>query len=617
MTACRVRKAILLFAIAALCGLCLPARAQRFTDATLSGPFAWLTGIVLRTAVGPLTGGDWVDLTAADWDRDGSLDLFVGSGYGDLLFFRRRPDGTFDPPSGLGSAQPDPFAFEPARSQACPAACDWDGDGDIDLLLATEQKVFFYETRPSDAGPVFAPGVELLAEGAKRLLPAPDCSISAVRLLPGALPDLFISCPDGRLLVAKRKGKDVFEAPTEALPAGNLPRARADVADFDGDGVPDLVVGTGNGRAFLRQGTVVEGRLAFGDATPIGSADGRVPSPDGAPLQDLSPRCVDWDGDGDADLLLGCRSGHILFLERAAPDQLVARGYLQETNAPIDAGRCAVADLGDWDGDGKPDLVVGGEGGFIRIYPDQGRAAEGLFGSPQVLGARNAPWHVEGGYSWPAIMPRTGGRFATLAVGGNGAVSLLTANNTGVTGVEKLSAGGRVIKLAPVATVSTCDYDQDGGADLFIGARERPGEPLGGVQPIIYLENGAGPGRPPAFSKAAQVELYTGGPAADSPLQEAGDLRPYAVSVADWIPGGNAEFIVVGAQGVDLFTTPSRRAIYPTLFLAPGEGSRLLPPVYSCRAVSLLGQPGLLVGTEAYGILCWYPRSAWERFSGK
>jgi len=595
-----------------------PLIAQRFTDATLSGPFAWLTGIVLRTAVGPLTGGDWVDLAPADWDGDGNLDLFIGSGYGDLLFFRRNGDGTFDSPSGLGSAQPDPFAFEPARSQACPAACGWDGDGDLDLLLATEQKVFFYETRVSEAGSTFAPGVELLAEGGKRLLPVPDCSITAVRLVPGGLPDLFISCPDGRLLRAERKGKDLLGEPVELLPAGELPRARTDVSDFDGDRVPDAVIGTADGRAFLRRGELANGRLRFGDLTPIGSAEGVVPGPEGVELHDLSPRVVDWDGDGDADLLLGCRSGHVVLLERTGPDQLVAAGYLQERNAPIDAGRCATADVGDWDGDGREDLVVGGEDGLLRVYPDEGRGRQGVFGPGEPLHQTDRPWRAEGGHSWPAIVPHTGGRLPMLAVGGgSGTVLLLGRTGAGFTRGERVSAGGRVIALSGLATVTACDYDVDDDADLFLGARERPAAPLGSPQPIIYLENGAGPGQPPVFSKAAQVELYTGGPAADSPLEEAGDLRPYAVSVAEWAPGGNPQFVVAGAQGVDLFSTPSRRNVYPTLFLAPGEGSRLLPPVYSCRAVPLSGRLGLLVGTEAYGILCWYPRGAWEALNGR
>ena len=152
-----------------------PAGAQRFADITQAGPFAWLHGIVFKMAVGPLTGGDWADVAPVDWDGDGRVDMFTGSGYGDLLFFRQGDGGVFEAPTGLGSSETDPFAFSPIPSSACPEACDWDGDGDSDLLLAAGDKVFLYETRATDSGASFAPGVEVLAEGATKLLPGPDC----------------------------------------------------------------------------------------------------------------------------------------------------------------------------------------------------------------------------------------------------------------------------------------------------------------------------------------------------------------------------------------------------------------------------------------------------------
>jgi hypothetical protein len=166
--------------------------------------------------------------------------------------------------------------------------------------------------------------------------------------------------------------------------------------------------------------------------------------------------------------------------------------------------------------------------------------------------------------------------------------------------------------LEGLTTVSACDYDLDGDTDLFLGARTLPGQPPGPSQPVIYLENQSRRNALPQFTKAAQIELYTSSPQGDTPLQEAGALRPSAVSVCDWLPGGNLEFVVAGAQGVDLFVTPMARNVYPTLFLAPGEDSRLLPPVHFARATLFFGHTGILVGTEAYGLLCWYPRAAWE-----
>jgi len=592
--------------------LAQPSHAQRFTEITKTGPFAWLRGIVFRQAVGPLTGGDWVQLSPVDWDGDGRMDLMVGSGYGDLLFFRQRPDGIFEEPSGLGSAETQPFAFSPVRAPACPAACDWDADGDLDLLLAAGTKVYLYETRTIDGHASFAPGVELLAEGAQPLLPTEDCGISAVSPRPGDRPDLYISCPDGRVLLSRRKGDALLAPPQEIVPAGDLPHPRADIADLDGDGVLDLVVGTGDGRAVARLGKAGADPPTFEAPAPLSGEDGRIIGPDGAPLQDLAPRCVDWDRDGDADLLLGTRSGRVVLLERTDAAQLAVRPYLQQADAPIDAGRCAAADLGDWDGDGREDLLVGGEDGLLRVYLGEGRAKQGVFGAEMLVRSPEGLYRCPGGYAQPALALHTDSAVDMLAIGGgSGEVVLAPRTRAGLLGAQRLTAGGRPLAATGLTTVSTCDYDLDGDTDFFIGAREIPGEPLTPAQPIIYLENQGRRDGPPVFTKAAQIELYTSGPTGDSALQEASLLRPNALSVTDWTPGGNPEFVVTGAQGVDLFTTPLARNVYPTLFLAPGEGSHLLPPVYSARAALFFGHAGVLVGTEAYGILCWYPRAAW------
>jgi hypothetical protein len=322
---------------------------------------------------------------------------------------------------------------------------------------------------------------------------------------------------------------------------------------------------------------------------------------------------VDWDRDGDTDVLLGTRGGRVVLLERTAPDQLAVRPYLQQANAPIDAGRCAAADFVEWTGDGQDDLLVGGEDGLLRLYPDEGRARDGVFGTERLVQLAGALYQHPGGYVQPASLPHTGERFSPLVLaGGDGTILVAPRTEAGLLRPQRLTAGGHPPTLQGLTTVSVADYDLDGDADLFLGARECPGDAPAPPQPIIYLENQGKRNGPPVFTKAAQIELYTSGPLDDAVLQEAGLMRPYAVSVADWLPGGNPEFVVSGAQGVDLFTTPLPRNVYPTLFLAPGEGSHLLPPVYFARATLFLGHTGVLVGSEAYGVLCWYPRVAWE-----
>ncbi|ODS74668.1 MAG: hypothetical protein ABS46_19580 [Cytophagaceae bacterium SCN 52-12] len=77
--------------------------------------------------------------------------------------------------------------------------------------------------------------------------------------------------------------------------------------DWDGDGDPDIVINGRNAEwyenlggkkrkvRFARRGDVAEVRLAG---------------------HDTSPTPVDWDREGEKDLLLGAEDGHLYYLKR-------------------------------------------------------------------------------------------------------------------------------------------------------------------------------------------------------------------------------------------------------------------------------------------------------------
>ena len=140
----------------------------------------------------------------------------------------------------------------------------------------------------------------------------------------------------------------------------------AHAADWDGDGHLDLLVGDIRGSVYLLRNAGVAGKPLFleKERLRVGDADLRVEG-------DAGPFTVDWDGDGDLDLLCGSDNGSVVLFENTggatAPRLAAAKVLIPEglrvygKDAPVEPVRgsrskvCAT----DWNGDGLLDLLVG------------------------------------------------------------------------------------------------------------------------------------------------------------------------------------------------------------------------------------------------------------------
>jgi hypothetical protein len=69
---------------------------------------------------------------AIDWDGDGQLDLVVGNFAGTFYWFKGEGKGKFLPKPELIKARTDTLRIDGHHSD--PFVVDWDGDGDLDLL---------------------------------------------------------------------------------------------------------------------------------------------------------------------------------------------------------------------------------------------------------------------------------------------------------------------------------------------------------------------------------------------------------------------------------------------------------------------------------------------------
>jgi len=171
--------------------------------------------------------------------------------------------------------------------------------------------------------------------------------------------------------------------------------------DYDGDGKLDLVGGQFGGYVFLARGT---GKGDFSAPIKLTDAKGAVVSlgqvwsdkdsqwqkGEGAIKEiGLYHLAVDWDGDGDLDLLTGGYSGSLGIRINEGTRK---EPKLAATPTPVNAGEKPLKvqagnspAFADCDGDGLKDLLVASSRGTIRFYKNLGTAKAPKFAAGVVI----------------------------------------------------------------------------------------------------------------------------------------------------------------------------------------------------------------------------------------
>ena len=290
---------------------------------------------------------------AIDWNKDGHLDLIVGDEDGRVAFLENTGKFTADhTPQFL----PPVFFQQEADDLKCgalatPVGIDWDGDGDIDIISGNTAGYLMYFENLS------GPGVENPKWATPKYLEADGKIIR------------FMAGPNGSI-----------QGPCEA----KWGYTTLSVADWDGDGLPDLIVNSIWGKVvwFKNIGTRKAPKLAAAQPIEV-ELNGAQPvlaygwlRPEGRALLTqwrTTPVAVDWNRDGLMDLVMLDHEGCLAFFERArsraGDGKLVLlppkRVFCNERGEPLQLAKGIAGKSGrrklcvvDWDGDGKLDLLV-------------------------------------------------------------------------------------------------------------------------------------------------------------------------------------------------------------------------------------------------------------------
>ncbi len=151
-----------------------------------------------------------------------------------------------------------------------------------------------------------------------------------------------------------RARKDIAE---ESADPNDMNRwaSAATFTDWNGDKLPDMLVGSVMGGIYVNLNKGTKTAFKFGKREPVLLTDGKPMAVSGKSF----PVSVDWDGDGVQDILSGGEDGRITFFKGSAGRKFAPGVPLEAGGKPIQLGYRTKFCITDWNGDGVRDLVVG------------------------------------------------------------------------------------------------------------------------------------------------------------------------------------------------------------------------------------------------------------------
>jgi large repetitive protein len=282
--------------------------------------------------------GNFASPTFADIDDNGTLDAFIGTKEGNILFFKNT--GTLNAPA-FAPAFTNPFGLTDVGDSSKLTFVDIDGDGVLDVLVGrTDGNTLFFRNTGTTTSPEFTPAVvnpfALTDVGTSSKLTFVDINGDSNL-------DAFAGNGDGNTLFFKNTLPPVTTTTTTRN-------------DFNSDGKSDILWRSTTGTIALWQmngSTVVNG-----DLTSISNLDNSW----------KVNGTGDFNGDRKSDILWRNDNGSIALWQMNG--STVVNSSL--TSIPALDNSWKIAGTGDFNGDKKSDILWRNDNGAIAVWKMNG-----------------------------------------------------------------------------------------------------------------------------------------------------------------------------------------------------------------------------------------------------